>query len=110
MIIDDLKNNTAIALQKANDEGLRMLGAGIAKGFFLKNIVMFSEGFDLNPAAILTGQFQDEKHYILYAQFIKTLVVNITALYGLTEKEVMAVMDESAAELLEGFKRPTQAM
>lgn len=105
MSIDSLKMDTIIALQEADRAGQRMLGAGITKVLFLKNVVMFSESFNLSPAAILTAQFQDDKHYVLYAQILKTLIENIALLYELSEKEVMAVMDETATELLGSFKQ-----
>lgn len=105
MLIKDLKLNTIQALEKANDEGLKMLGAGIAKAFFLKTVMMFIEGFGLSPAAVFTGQFQDARHGVLYAQMLQTLIENIAFLYGLTKGEVMAVIDETTIEMLEGFKQ-----
>lgn len=108
MMIDTLKANTIDILEKANAEGLRMLGAGIIKGFFLKIVLMFAEGFDYNPADLLCGRFRDDRHHALYVSFLQVLINDISVLYGLSREEATAVLDETARETLEGFKQQAE--
>lgn len=110
MTIDSLKLDTITALQEADKAGQRLLGAGTARALFLNNMLTFTDTFGLSPVTIITGQIENEKHYVLYAQVLKVLIENIAILYGLTKEEVMAVMDKTAAEQLESFRQQVKTI
>lgn|GEM_PF-6430130 len=108
--LDEKKAEYIKSLQTANEEGVKMLGAGITKAFYLGIMMMFSDGFKINPANILCGNFPDERQKKLYTSLILALSENVSFIYELPIEDVRAVINETINEQLEGFKAQLESL
>lgn len=104
MSIDSLKMDTIKALQEADKASQRIVGASLLRLLFLKNLVVFTEVFTINPVYFLTGKIPDKKIHYMYASSLKYISEDVGPLYGLTRAESIKILDDIAAEQLETLK------